>query len=107
MGTTWYSKEMGDGVESYAPSQRLFDAFTAFAGAGSVPRGIGVFSNYDLQRNVVTWYFSPEADVLGKAFGASPCAKPTPAHGFGLLVGSALSWDEHFPGYVGGRGQVS
>jgi hypothetical protein len=104
MSTTWYSKDMGDGVESYAPSQRLFDAFTAFAAAGNIPRGIGVFSNYDLRRNVVTWYFSPETEALAKAFGASPCPKPTPVRGFGLLVGSAFSWEVHFPGYVGGAG---
>src|SRR5438132_1688386 len=100
MSTTWYSKEMGDGVESFGPSQHLFDVFTALAAAGTVPRGIGVFSNYDLERNVVTWFFSPEAATLAKAFDALLCEKPEPTHGFGLLVGSAYSWEEHFPGYV-------
>lgn len=98
----WQSKEMGDGVDAFAPSQQLFQAFETLelSQAGALPPGIGVFSLYDLRRNVVTWFFSPEAEVLAQAFGASPCEKPTPVEGFGLLAGSTLSWTEHFPGYV-------
>jgi hypothetical protein len=98
--TTWHSKEVGDGIEAFEPSSRLHEAFFALAKAGGVPPGTGVFSHYDLRANVVTWYFSPEATLLAKGFGASPCDKPIPTEGFGLSVGDARSWEIHFPGYI-------
>ena len=101
--TTWYSKEVGDGLEAFQPSSKLHEAFFAMAKAGNVPANIGVFSRYDLRANVVTWYFSPEAEVLASMFGAISCEEPVPSRGFGLLVGDARSWEAHFPGYLENR----
>jgi hypothetical protein len=98
--TTWHSKDVADGIEAFEPSQRLHEAFFVLAKAGGVPAGLGVFSRYDLRANVVTWYFSPEAALLAKTFGAVPCEKPTPTEGFGLSVGDARCWEIHFPGYI-------
>ena len=98
--TTWHSKDVGDGREAFGPSSRLEEAFIALAKVGGLSPHIGVFSYYDLQANVVTWYFSPEASLLASAFDAIPCDKPTPTSGFGLLVGDARSWNAHFPGYA-------
>lgn len=101
---SWQCKEVGDGVAAFQPSMELHKAFLALAQASAgVTKGFGVFSYYDSDENMVTWYFSPEATVLGKAFGASSCEKPTPAPGFGLLAGDARSWESHFPGYVASR----
>ncbi len=44
----------------------------ALASGGSVVKGFGVWSFYDLSENMVTWYFSPEAAALAMRFGAPP-----------------------------------
>lgn len=98
----WYRKDVGDGVAAYGPSGKLFEAFEVLAARG-LPPNISVFSRYDLMKNVVTWWFSPEAQALAQAFGAEPCEKPQPAEGFGLLVGDANAWEGHFPGYIASR----
>lgn len=97
---TWHSKDVGDGSQAFEPSRRLHDDFFSLASIGGLSAGIAVFSRYDLRRNVVTWYFSPEAELLAKTYGAIPCAKPTPTEGFGLSVGDMRAWEVHFPGYL-------
>jgi len=99
----WFSKDVGDGIQASEPTSRLHEAFMALAISGNTSPDIGVFSRYDLQANIVTWYFSPEASSLAATFGATSCEKPEPQEGFGLLVGNARSWEAHFPGYIGGR----
>jgi hypothetical protein len=100
----WHSKAVGDGVEAFEPTQRLFDAFNLLEIAVKQEPGLGVFSRYDHHANIVTWYFSPEAIDLAKSFGATPCEKPAPSEGFGLLVGYMQSWETHFSGYIGAGG---
>lgn len=100
----WHSKAVGDGVEAFEPTQRLFDAFNLLEVAVKLGPGLGIFSRYDLRANIVTWYFSPEAIDLAKSFGATPCEMPAPSEGFGLIVGNIRSWETHFPGYVGSGG---
>jgi hypothetical protein len=97
--TTWHRKGVGDGIEAYRNTCRLFDTVMAF-GKAEVPATLGVFSHYDLENNVVCWWFSPEADFLARMFGAEPCQKPAPCEGFCLLVGETGSWKAHFPDYV-------
>lgn len=41
--------------------------------ASGQPVDMAVFSRYDLAKNVVTAYFSPNAKTLAEAFGATPC----------------------------------
>ncbi len=99
----WHSKDVGDGVEAFGPSGQLFDAYETLAIGGGSTKNAAVFSAYDLRRNVVTWWFTPGAAQLAKAFGASPTSKPTPAKGFGLLVGDMNAWEAYFPGYLSKR----
>lgn len=102
--STWHSKAIGDGIEAFEPSMRLHEAFFSLArNGGSVPENAAVFSRYDLDSNVITWYFSPEAASLASAFGAAPCEKPLPSEGFGFLSGDTRAWQAHFPGYVASR----
>ena len=84
---TWYSKDLGDGIDAHAPSTRIQEAFTAMCIAGRQPLDFAVFSRYDLRRNVVSVYFSPSAHALASAFSAVACQKPGNEEGFGLLVG--------------------
>ncbi len=101
---TWYSKTLGDGVAAFGPSNKIQEAFLALAEArarsGQDYSNIAVFSRYDLRENVVTVYFTPNAELLARAFDAEECEKPTPEPGFGLLVGDANSWSTYFPGYT-------
>lgn len=100
----WHSKPLGDGVDAYAPSSAIQEAvmasIMASASAGQQNTGVGVFSAYDLDENVVTVWFTPELEHIARAFGATECEKPAPAEGFGFLVGYPAAWEVHFPGYV-------
>lgn len=102
---TWNSIAVGDGVAAFQPSEQLHQAFLVMAASGGVPKNAAVFSCYDLEANVVTWYFSPEVTNLARTFGATPCDKPTPSKGFGLLIGDGRSWMAHFPNYLASHRQ--
>lgn len=100
----WHSKELGDGLEAFAPTSKIQEAFLNLAytqaRTGQYSTDAAVFSRYDLKANVVTVYFTPSAELLAKAFGATPCEQPVPSDGFALIVGDARAWDAHFPGYL-------
>ena len=96
--TSWYSKNFDDGVAAFGPANRVTAAFAALAGNHDVASDAAIFCRYD-STGVATLYFSPTADVMAAAFGASPCAKPEPDPGLGLLVGDFASWALHFPGH--------
>jgi DhnA family fructose-bisphosphate aldolase class Ia len=96
---TWFSKNVGDGVAAFGPTHRVTAAFVALAGDHSVSADAAIFSRYDVPTNVVTLYFSPTADIMATAFGATPCTKPNPDRDLALLVGDFNSWSIHFPGY--------
>ncbi len=97
---TWYQKSLGDGVAAYGPIQEILEAFEA----SQETRGtdstavLAVFSRYDLRENLVTVYFSPDAETMAKAFGASPCERPA-RKGLELLAScEARCWEILFPG---------
>ena len=90
---TWYSKEIGDGVQAFDPSGKVQDAFLSLALRGPLPYDLAVFSEHDLHRNVVTAYFSPAAKVLADLFETTPCEPPQRSRHFGLLVGDARACD--------------
>jgi hypothetical protein len=85
--TQWYSKDVGDGIAASAPSDQIQEAFLPFFTAAGQPTDMAVFSRYDLEKNMVTVYFSPGASALAKMFGATPCEKPKNEGRLSLLVG--------------------
>ena len=91
--STWYSTDLGDGVEAQAPTLQIQQAYTALEIATTLPASCAVFSYYDRERNIVTAYFSPTASELAMAFGAIPCARPEKREGFVLSIGSMHAWD--------------
>lgn len=94
----WYSKDLGDGVDAFAPSGQIQTAFLpAFLSAGQ-PIDMAVLSRYDLEKNIVTVYFSPAAAVLAEMFGATPCEKPRKERRLSLLVGDQRSLEFFYPG---------
>jgi hypothetical protein len=94
--SSWYSKDLGDGVEAYAPTLKIQEIFEAFFAASGLPKDMALFSNYDLGRNVVTVYVSPRAKSLALAINAEPCEKPS-REGLSLLLGHADAWSVLFP----------
>ena len=93
----WYSKELGDGVSAFLPSQQIHEAFDPFVAASGCSIEMAVFSHYDNENNVVTAYFSPNASVLAKLFDAVPCDKPKKVESFGLLAGDARCLKLFYP----------
>lgn len=69
----WYSLELGDGIEANAPTRQLLEFFPAYFLEAGQPEDMGIFSRYDLERNIVTAYFTPSAARLAEQFGATPC----------------------------------
>lgn len=94
--TTWYSKDLGDGIEANAPSTQIQEAFIPLFAAAGNPVDMAVFSRYDRQANVVTVYFSPSAEQLAAIFGAAPCEKPKMEGRLALLVGDQRAIDFHY-----------
>ena len=100
---SWYSKRMGGGVAAFGATNKVTEAFTALARNHSVSADAAIFSRYDVATNAVTIYFSPSADVMATALGASPCSKPTPDPALVLVVGDFSSWAVHFAGHKPGK----
>ena len=100
---SWYSKELGDGVEAFAPTSEIQSAFLSLtlAQAGTVQysRDAAIFHRYDLESNVVTIFFTPSAHLLARTFGATPCERPVPTEDFRLVAGDDRTWEVHFPGF--------
>lgn len=93
---TWYSVDLGDGVEAFLQSKKILDAFfLAFAIPGH-PENMAAFSRYDLEANMVTEYFTPAAHSIAKMFNATPCKKPS-SDDLSLHAGEWGCWQTFFP----------
>jgi hypothetical protein len=92
----WCSKDLGDGVDALVPTTKIQDAFTPLFVAAGQPKDMAVFSRYDLEKNIVTVYFSPSAHIMARAFGAIQCDKPS-SIGIALLIGSQQALFNLFP----------
>ena len=93
----WFSKDLGDGVAAFAPSSEIQKAFLPVFAAAGQPTNMAVFSLYDLEKNMVTVYFSPGAAALAEMFGATPCEKPKREGGLSLLVGDQRCLELFYP----------
>ena len=67
----WFSKNLGDGVVAYVPTQDIMNAFTPLFAAAGLPVNTALFSGYDGQRNIII-YFSPGVSKLVNIYGAQP-----------------------------------
>lgn len=95
--STWYSADLGDGIEAYEPSNKIQEIFTPVFVAAGFPFDMAVFSRYDLDKNIVTAYFSPSAHEIAKLFNATPCEKPLRQNRLSLLIGDIRCWDIFYP----------
>lgn len=93
---TWQSGNLGDGIAAYKPSMQIQEVFTPLFVAAGCPHDMAVFSRYDLDKNIVTAYFSPSAYETARIFNATPCEKPTSSD-LALLIGDVRCWQIFFP----------
>jgi len=94
--STWFSIELGDGVQAYEPSTKILEEFMPAYIAAGQPYDLAVFSKYDLSKNMVTVYFTPAAEDMANSFGATACDKPT-IEKLSLLAGDQRALGIHFP----------
>ena len=95
--TQWYSKDLGDGIDANSPTKAIQNAFHPLFAAAGCPINMAVFSRYDLEKNVVTAYFSPGASALANMFGAIPCEKPKKENGLSLSAGDQRCLELFYP----------
>jgi hypothetical protein len=95
--TQWFSKELGNGVEANAPSTQIQQAFVPLFAVHGHPIDMAVFSRHDLEKNIVTAYFSPGAEDLAKVFNAKKCEKPKKEGNLSLLVGDQRCIELFYP----------
>ena len=93
--TTWFSKELGDGILAYAPKEAIQQAFFA----ETRPMEMAVFTRHELEGRLqceVVAYFSPAAKALAQQMHAQACEKPSPED-LDLLAGHPGAWAALFP----------
>jgi hypothetical protein len=91
----WFSKCLGNGVNAFKPQSEIQEQFMVTFLALGQPKGMAVFSKYDLEKNIVTVYFSPATNELALQFGAKECEKPSLIN-LGLLVGDQSAFNIYF-----------
>ncbi len=94
--STWYSVDLGDGVEAFDPTSKIEEVFFSLFAVAGCPKDMAVFSKYPTETNIVTVYFTPSAHLVAKLFNAAPCEKPS-TDGIGLLAGDANALTVFFP----------
>lgn len=68
--TQWYSKDLGDRVAAFAPSQQIQQAFLSLFAAAGQPTDMAIFARFDKSKNEETYFFPPKAEALAKMFDA-------------------------------------
>ena len=91
----WSSKVLGDGIEAFAPTREIQEAFLPLFAACGQPTNMAVFGRTEKGIEVV--YFSPGAAALAEKFGAKECEKPKRENHLSLLVGDAKCWEFFYP----------
>ena len=99
---TWYKLELGHGQMAFAPRRAVSDAWMAAAmtaaRTGSEDPGNAVFASGNSMN--IMLFFTPQAEMLARAFHGSPSDKPPEDRHLRLEVGDARAWEIHFPGFV-------
>lgn len=92
--STWFAKQLGDGILAQAPSAQICEAFEAMYRDRDTQLDAAVFIRHDSEGHLhceVTAYFSPTLAELARVFKAHECHQPSRA-GLDLLVGDSRCW---------------
>lgn len=96
---TWFTSNLGDAMLAGESLDRIRTLFMSKYESDGSSNDMAVFIRHESEGRLhceVKIYFSPAAEDLAKAVGASACNKPSPG-GLGLLAGSKESWPVFFP----------
>jgi len=91
---TWRALALGDGVIATPMCENLKQQFAQTFSSASEHPYAAIFKRQDSESSLhceVTAYFSPDAESVAIAFGATPCARPIRA-GLELLAGDKQCW---------------
>ncbi len=94
----WFSLSLGDGIMAAAACEDIAGQFLVRHRAAGRPANMAVFKRHDSDLSLhceVTAYFSPAAVELARAFGATPCIKPS-RRGLDLVAGDPACWPAVF-----------
>ena len=89
----WHALDLGDLLTAQVTLDEIRAAVMTGFAPGQLP-ACAVFTRRDAGdlHCRVSAYFSPEATVVARQFGAHPCARPG-RRGLELLAGPDSSWD--------------
>jgi hypothetical protein len=94
--SSWKSLALGDALTALTACEDIKEKFPRLAESAES----AVFKRHDSETTLhceVTVYFSPAAEELALAFGASACARPS-RDGLELLAGNPACWKILFSG---------
>ncbi|MGH8803679.1 MAG: hypothetical protein ACREXN_02935 [Polaromonas sp.] len=97
--STWFSKQLGDGVWAFPLTDRIKDLFPPLFAAAGRPVGMAVFTRHESEGRLhceVVAYFSPAAAAVAHCLDAQPCEKPS-RNELDLLAGAPGCWPVLFP----------
>lgn len=96
--STWFRKNLGDGILASEPLAHIQDLFRVEQAKCGMPEDMAVFVRYGTRglHCEVEVYFSPVAADVARVFAAEPCARPAP-EGLNLLVGTEGCRQRLFP----------
>ena len=95
----WYSLKLNTGAEEI-----IEQAWNDATGLGTqFGESCAVFKKINPELGL-TLYFSPEAQLLARIFGATRCRMPSPT-GAQLLLGDARAWGIHFQDWTSTAGR--
>ena len=100
MTDSWLTCNLGDAMLAGELLEQIRTYFLSCTTADNAAQDMAAFVRHESEGRLhceVHVYFSPAAVEIAKAFGASPCAKPSSAD-LGLLAGSEASRTVLFPG---------
>lgn len=89
----WRSKSLGDGVWASVPSGEIELLIQPLFESAGKPVEMAVFTRHEEGSLHCKWvaYFSPAAEEIAVAVGASPCGRPV-KEGLYLLTGNEGCW---------------
>lgn len=88
MEKTWHSLKLGNGEDAFPITSKIKKAHFEQQLIEKIPEDCMVLTDYDVESNCHTAYFSPSASLLAEVFKASPCEKPRYKKGLSPIAGS-------------------
>ena len=102
---TWYKKELGIAMRAADSTEELFAALKSYESVKGLPINAAILGRYDRNTDLITAYFTPEADEFAERLGAEPCAMPVQDGRLTFCAGDRDGFDFHYGGEAGHTGR--